>query len=348
MFPTSTLKQRLLAAALILLIVLMLAFALFLALTPTAAEAASPESGGGQLRVTLRDVQTVNDRLRSMYAEQADLFSGEPTDRFVQAVTGDNPDLTYRSIELGDIPLLEVYSDDGTEKPLLLFLHGVTMDKESVLTALSAFAKAGYYAVSMDAYDQGDRQDETMVCDNWAAALITVRDIDQVVEYYELKSGVDVSNFVLGGFSMGAIESWMYVQLGFYEPSALLPIAGMCQTDAWHPWRMQEMIESWLEEYEGWGVGLSYGGQSEEYSQEKLESIQSVNIEDHLEDYLDIPIFCGVGTRDRYFNSTASGEVIDAIVQAGNEQAVFKAYQGIGHMLTEEMISDAVEFLKGL
>lgn len=331
--------RRALCAALALL-----ALAGILAVLLRPAKAVAATTG----RITIHDVQTVNARRRSMQTERDELLSGGRADGLVKAVTEANPELTYNAFTLGDIPLLEVCRGESAEKPLLLFLHGVTMEKESVLYALAAFAEAGYCAVSMDAYDQGERQDEQAVCDNWAAALITVRDIDQVVEYYDRRTDVDVENFVLGGFSMGAIESWAYVQMGEYEPGALLPMSGICQTDAWHPWRMAEMVNSWLEEYEGWGVGLSYGGQNEDYTQEKYESISALNIEDHLEDYADIPIFCGVGTWDWYFNSNAAGKVIDAIAGAGNENAVFKAYEGTGHVLSQQMVADAVDFLETL
>ena len=94
-------------------------------------------------------------------------------------------------------------------------------------------------------------------------------------------------------------------------------------------------------------MGLSFDDQNEDYTQAKFESIQALDIKTNLEVFTDTPIFCGMGTRDWFFDSAQSAQVIDAITQAGNDQAVFRAYRGVGHMLTREMVLDAIDFLEG-
>lgn len=321
-------------------LVLLLAAELFLtgqglsSLLESAAERKTAAAAAPAVRrVTLYDVQTVNSRLRPMAAKEtytvADGWEG----------------VTYRSVQLDDIPLIEVFQDDGEEKPLLLFLHGLGQSKESLLPALTAFARAGYYAVSMDAYDHGQRVTGEL-CDNWAAMLITVADINQVVSYYRGAENVEAENFVLGGFSMGGVEAWAYTQLGEYAPGALLAMSGVCELSAWQPDKRELLYSSWLARF-GPFVTAVYSRQTPDYTDSKYEAIESLNITEHLSSYRDIPIFCCIGTEDSYFSSTAAERTVQSIAEAGNEDAVFKAYEGMWHQLTPQMISDSIAFLAG-
>lgn len=330
-------RGRILAGAMVLL----LTAELFLAgqgqsrLSESGSESGNTQAAAAPAvrRVTLYDVQTVNSRLRPMAAEET------------YTVADDWEGVTYRSVQLDDIPLVEVFQDDGKEKPLLLFLHGLGQSKERMLPALTAFARAGYYAVSMDAYEHGQRSSGEM-CDNWAAMLITAEDINEVVSYYRGAEDVEAENFVLGGFSMGGVEAWAYTQLGEYTPGALLAVSGVCELSAWQPDKLELLYSSWLARL-GPFVTAVYGRQTPDYTNSKYEAIESLNITEHLSSYSDIPIFCCIGTEDSYFDSAAAENTVQAIAEAGNDSAVFKAYEGEIHRLTGQMISDSIAFLAG-
>lgn len=290
---------------------------------------------GATTLVSLYDVSTINERTRSM---EISVESETMTET-------ENGTLVTRTLTLDDIPLMEVYIDDGEEKPLFLFLHGIGLDKESVRPYLEDYAAAGYHAVSMDAYGQGERSESGILYDDWASVLVTVTDIDQVVEFYGIVPNVSTEDFVLGGFSMGGIETWVYAELGSYTPAALLPLSGICDTDAWNEGRLNESCIAWLTELRS-NVTVVYQRQEEGYTQVKYATIQGLDVSENLDCFTDIPIFMAIGTEDYYFSSTGSQAVIDAIREAGNENAVLSVYEGIPHTVTPELVADSIAFLQ--
>ncbi|MCD7769401.1 MAG: alpha/beta hydrolase [Oscillospiraceae bacterium] len=290
---------------------------------------------GATSLVSLYDVREVVDRSRDM-----ELTLESET----QEETEDGT-LVTRTLLLDDIPLMEVYIDDGEEKPLLLFLHGIGLDKESVLPYLADYAAAGYHAVSMDAYGQGERSEEGILYDDWASVLVTVSDIDQVVEFYGIVPDVSTEDFVLGGFSMGGIETWVYAELGSYTPAALLPISGICETDAWNEGRLEQSCIAWLTELRS-DVKVVYQLQADGYTQVKYATISGLDVTENLGSFADIPIFMAIGTEDYYFSSDGAQNVIEAIREAGNENAVISVYRGVPHTVTPEMVADSIAFLQ--
>lgn len=351
-------KRRTLLAA---VLAAALASALFGAFRPekdagedeaVAAAAAAYEAEDAEARdvtalVTLDDVDSVNSRSCTLAVTEASAVSEKFRPASLRASAASKSELSYRRVEMDDIPLLEIYKDDGQPKTLLLFLHGVSQSKEFMAGALEDFAEAGYYAVSMDAYGHGERAAEGTACDNWASMLITVGDIDRVVEYYAGVEGVQTENFILGGFSMGGIETWAYVQLGSYRPAALLPMAGVCDVSAWQPERLGEFYNCWLES-NGYFVQMASRYQEPDYTREKYRSITELNVLDNLDAYTDIPIFCAMGTEDSYFRSDAAASIFAQLRERGNTQAVFTAYEGGIHWLTDSMIADCIDFLQSL
>lgn len=294
--------------------------------------------------VSLYDVYDLVVRGREKTPEKA--ATREPSEEIQEAMQ-ENGELRYESILLDDIPTLEVYRDDGEKKPLVIFLHGLGMNKDSVLPVLTAYAEAGYYAVSIDAFDQGERYSEALNCDNWAAMLLTVSDVDRVVEYYETVEQADTEKFVLGGFSMGGVESWAYAQIGSYPLSAIVTMCGMCEYDVWQSFSQGQLAYSWLRPWKD-SVWAFPEMQEQSYTENKMSSISSLNITANLESYENIPIFSCIGTEDFFFNAENAEEVAEAIEDSGNDCVTFIRYENVEHEITQDMITDSVTFLESL
>lgn len=291
--------------------------------------------------VSLYSVDMINSRPRAMTAVSSRLIPSSRTMRFTMNM---HRDLTYLNTQLGDLPLLEVYKDDGEQKPLLLFLHGLGNDKESLISVLSAFADAGYHAVGVDAFDQGERYTEDSSVDTWAAVLITVADIDPIIEYYQTVDAVDADSFVLGGFSMGAVESMAYVETGSYRPSAVIALCGMCQYSAWQRWRQDDLTYGWLSSW--WGTVWTFPeNQTFWYTGDKYETILSMDVTNNLDSFADIPILCCVGTSDYYFNARSVQSVVQQIRDSGNPNADCIVYPFVTHQITNRMLTDSLQFL---
>ena len=296
------------------------------------------------LFVSLRTVDEINSRPRASTATTTEVRA-ETWEMW--GVMNWHKNLTYMNTQLGDISMLEAYKDDGKEKPLLLFLHGLGDDKESIIDALSAFAEAGYHAVGVDAFDQGDRYSRFSSVDTWAAVLITVGDIDPIVEYYQTVENVDADRFVLGGFSMGAVEATAYLESGSYRPAAVLAFCGMCQYDAWQTWQQSNLAYGWMSSW--WGTVWSYPeNQERTYTGEKYESILSMDISNNLASFRDVPILFCIGTSDQYFNSSNIQYVANLIKGSGNADVKCLVYPFGRHKLTTRMLTDSIQFLRSV
>ncbi len=296
---------------------------------------------GSPYFVSLYSVELINSRPRAETATSTEV-KAETWEMW--GVMNWHKNLTYMNTQLGDIPLLEAYVDDGQEKPLLLFLHGLGEDKETIIEALSAFAEAGYHAVGVDAFNQGDRLLHNSSVDTWAAMLITVADVDPIIEYFRTAENVDAENFVLAGFSMGAVEATAYLQLGSYTPKAILALCGMCQYDAWQVWQQEDLAHGWLSDW--WGTVWTFPEwQKSDYTGEKYKAILSMDISNNLNRYADVPILCCVGTADQYFNASNIAYVVGLVRGSGNKNAECIVYPFGTHQITNTMLMDSILFL---
>ena len=284
--------------------------------------------------------------LEEAEAETVDIYDAMQADETMNEgeIIAKYSGLCYSYLELDQVPVLSVYKEDGEYKSLLIFLHGLGSKKESLLPVLSAYAEAGYYAVAIDAYDHGARCSNEMYCDMWASMLLTVRDVDRVIGYFEDVPEVDTDNFVLGGFSMGSIETCIYAEIGERDPSALMSFSGLCEYDAWQPAVRTRLSYMWLKPWKS-SVWAFTERQEPTYSDDKFEMIRSMDVTDNLSSFDGIPIFISIGDIDTYFCASNIKSVAETIEENGNEKVTFIAYTNIGHELTEKMIEDSISFL---
>lgn len=320
---------------------------------PTAGEAPAAEPAetealyGAEPRavtISLFDVARVSSRASSQKAVRT---SAAQATHEMQEAMNEHEGLRYDVLQLDDIPVLEVYEDNGKEKPLLIFLHGLGLGKDSLLSVLSVYAEAGYYAVSMDAYNQGDRYSPLINCDSWAAMLITVSDVDRLIEYYEIVPQADAGRFVLGGFSMGSVEAWAYAEIGSHSPAALVTLSGMCEYSVWREEPRRELAYAWLRPWKN-SVWAFPECQDAFYTQEKISSIINLNVTQNLDSFQELPVFICIGTDDAFFDADAVGAVADTIADSGNDSVAFVKYDGVPHGITDQMVADSLHFLEAL
>lgn len=291
--------------------------------------------------VSLYNVEEFNSRPRASTAVKTETVAASPEMRFTMEMY---EDLTYLDTQLGDIPLLEVYRDDGTVRPLLLFMHGLGDDKESLITALAAFADAGYHAVGVDAFDQGDRCEDFSYVDTWAAVLITVADIEPIIEYYQTMENVTVDGLVMGGFSMGAVEAMAYVETGSYNPAALIALCGICESSAWQLWQQFNLTYGWMKPWDNSVLNFPEW-QTLLYTDEKYDAILATDVSYNLDSFVDIPILCCIGTEDLFFDAKRVQNVMQQIEKSGNENTECIVYPFGVHEISNRMLTDSLQFL---
>ena len=152
-----------------------------------------------------------------------DVTSGELSDSAKQLLAAEPrySDLTANCLTVDGTPLYEVFENDGTEKPLVLLLHGGGGSKDDFFSNACDFACRGLHAVCIDAAGCGDSQKGPL--DALACFAETVYQIDSVIEYYNTVDGVDAANFGIYGVSMGGNIAFAYVGHGKYRPAVIVP-----------------------------------------------------------------------------------------------------------------------------
>ena len=142
-----------------------------------------------------------------------------------QEMAAKYPALQYQASLINGIPELEVSQDlSDLAEPIVVLLHGVTGSKDQMSYLLSRVAEQGFHAVSFDLPGHGERTDGPyMFLDVLQQGAI---DLDQVLGYLS-SEGFDLSKYALGGFSAGAIETYLYAMEGAYVPDILIPVSGI-------------------------------------------------------------------------------------------------------------------------
>jgi len=139
------------------------------------------------------------------------------------AAKNSNPafaELTTRRLTVNGIPLYEAYREDGTRKPIVFLIHGISSEgKDTMFPQACKLATLGMYAVAIDIAGLGDSKIGPI--DAMLSAMMTIGQIDTLLEYYGANPEANAERFGFFGESMGSIISFGYVAHGKYRPTAL-------------------------------------------------------------------------------------------------------------------------------
>lgn len=121
--------------------------------------------------------------------------------------------ITIKRVVIDGNPLLEVVSQDkATEQlPTVVFYHGWTNYKESVLVNGYELAKRGMRALLPDAYLHGERMEMPLVeeafSEFWNIVTHNLKDLPGIRDYYVEAGLSDPNRFGVTGLSMGGITT---------------------------------------------------------------------------------------------------------------------------------------------
>lgn len=220
------------------------------------------------------------------------------------------------TVKVGDIPLYEVFLDDGKAKPVVVVLHGGGGNKEQTLPDAQAYAEQGFFALAVDDAAHGDNTSgplDAVKC--WAT---TVTQTDAVLDYYATIPQADTERFGLTGGSMGGTICFAYVAHGKHTPVIIAPSAGSPDHT--------QMSDGSL--YDRFG-----GGREQDYM--TREEVQAFAAEyspvQYPEKFLDVYIYSGIGTKDDTVSLDGVRKLENALRELGGTKFVFEYYEGLGH-----------------
>ena len=129
-------------------------------------------------------------------------------------------DLTLRRRLISGIPALELSALPGDEKrPLVIMIHGLEAAKEHVLPYAYRIAQAGFHAVFFDAREHGERAGAAIQAASpeekkgrlYEIIRATAGDIDTVIDDLIDHPRADAGRIGLMGFSMGGMIVYRYL-----------------------------------------------------------------------------------------------------------------------------------------
>lgn len=136
-----------------------------------------------------------------------------------------------RNIMIGEIPVLNCFIDDGAKKPLFIFFHGYTQNKESNLQIIYELAAEGFFVVAPDCAGHGERENREgyRMC---GLLQKTTKEVDNIIEAYQNHAQVDSSRLFIAGASFGGVVTYSYLALGKYPVKAAAALSSTPDLEA--------------------------------------------------------------------------------------------------------------------
>ncbi len=139
--------------------------------------------------------------------------------------------LNINAGHIDDISVIEYFDTtvNPDKKPIIICEHGLSGSKADYQAIAEVFARSGYYVLTPDAYQHGDRTegDELTVVE---AAVVTAGEIDKLLDYCRQLPDVDINRIGMIGFSMGGMVCYYYIANGSYQIDAACIV---CSTPDW-------------------------------------------------------------------------------------------------------------------
>ncbi len=133
-----------------------------------------------------------------------------------------NDNSNFSKCRINEIPVIICTNEDTSPKPLVIFSHGFSGNKEFWKEYMKELAELGYYTVAIDNRLHGERNDEgfssVLSSDGkvdfykvFKAIKLNAEDIKQVLDYFTKKAEIDRTRIAMVGISMGGFTTYRTV-----------------------------------------------------------------------------------------------------------------------------------------
>lgn len=133
-------------------------------------------------------------------------------------------EMILRSKRVADIPVLELFQNDGNgKKPIVLLFHGYLARKEFILPQAYNLAVNGFFTVVPDAYGHGERSLDRLT-DLFTSIINTTADVNRLIDGYQDSSEADAARVGIAGYSMGGCITYHYLVQDDRRVKAAVPV----------------------------------------------------------------------------------------------------------------------------
>lgn len=252
--------------------------------------------------------------------EVTELANSEELTEFINA----NPEVTFHTSNVNGIPVLEAFKDDGTRKPLVFLLHGLTGYKESYGYLLSQFANNGFHAVAFDAAGHGTRNDGAQSF--YDIVLETGHDCEILLAYFSQDEMIDVNNYGVVGFSMGGMSSYWLAAYGEYIPKIIAPIASAADFTAIQDLYLTDTI-----------VENGVTTTDQRIHENSLKILQEINPIDNIARFADTYTLICHGKADDLIPYTIDEAFYGQLQELGYPTELY-LYDDVGHVIPSDFV----------
>jgi uncharacterized protein len=258
------------------------------------------------------------------------------------------------------IPSLLFFPNGANNLPLVFFVHGFCGSKEQHIEVGYQLAKAGLFAVLIDAHLHGERigppidnldnPDRRYVYppgtgfDTWQVmfecALHTAADIHRLIEHYAADPRVDASLVGVSGFSMGGFTTYLAAAEN-PRITAAVPIGAYPSIEqAWRNYALEAAA------YDDWADEMN---RLENDVERRAAWFRSIDPYLKMKDSYRQPLLMMVGDKDTDAPKVYNLPLFSALrphYQHNPDWLKLKIYDGTVHTLTAEMIQDAAQWFR--
>ena len=243
--------------------------------------------------------------------------------------------VTFHKKYIDNIPVLDVFNDDGNKKPVVFILHGYSGNKYYSVDLAVRYARSGYYAVIFDAYGHGERSGGTLKSFPEVMAMYPY-DIEKIVNSLKDSTQADIYNMGMLGISMGACAIYKYCTFGEIKPKVITPLVG---TPYYEQFMNTELSRSVYDE--------KTGNHQTPLSQEKLNTIlaESSAFKDYME-LKNINILMQQGSNDTLVTAEGANMLYHVLKGVGAENVNLISHEGMTHHnLYDVCFDNAIKFM---
>lgn len=244
-----------------------------------------------------------------------------------------------------DIPIIELVEEnkDEEELPMVVFYHGWTSHKESVLTQGYELAKKGIRVVLPEAYLHGEREKTEEKIESqtvfWDVISQNLREFPKLYQYYTELGLADPHRFGASGLSMGGITTCaLLTQFDFIKAAVVL--MGCPSPIPFTKWLLHS---KWADE----GETSEVEEPKPEEIQAALNTLKDISLNEQPEKIAGRPVHFWHGTKDESVPFHLTEEFIESIsMQPYADQVSFSVGHDQGHKVPYDVSVEMADFFQ--
>lgn len=252
--------------------------------------------------------------------------------------------IRVKQLTIDTIPLVElVLEEKDTEVlPTVVFYHGWTSTKESVLVNGYELAKRGIRAILPEAYLHGERDETGKALEDqtvfWRVVSQNITELPSIYNWYVQQGRTDPSRFGVSGLSMGGITTCaLLTQFDFIHSAVVL--MGSPSPVLFTNWLLQS---KWVE-----GKPTTEDISTTEAFQEQLQRLHPIALNERPEKIAGRPVHFWHGTDDELVPFYLTEEFIETISSQTYAQNVsFSVGHGLGHKVPYRVSVEMADYFE--